>query len=50
MAIVELAIDFGSSYITIYQKGKGIVLKEPSVAIAVKKKKKAWWFIRKPRE
>ncbi len=40
MAIVELAIDFGSSYITIYQKGKGVVLKEPSVAIAVKKKNK----------
>jgi len=32
----KIAIDIGSSYTTIYQKGKGIVLREPSV-IAVKK-------------
>lgn len=30
---VELAIDLGSQNITIYQKGVGLVLKEPSVAI-----------------
>ena len=31
MALMELAVDFGSSYITIYKRGEGIVLKEASV-------------------
>ena len=30
---LELAIDVGSSHVTIYQKGKGVVLREPNVAI-----------------
>ena len=33
MARLELAIDVGSSYLTIYQKGKGVVLQEPNIAI-----------------
>ncbi len=33
MAKLELAIDIGSSYLTIYQKGKGVVIKEPNIAI-----------------
>lgn len=40
MATVELAIDLGSSYITIFQKGAGVILKEPSVAIVARNKKK----------
>lgn len=31
MATIEIAIDLGSSFVTIYKKGSGIVLKEPSV-------------------
>ena len=31
MAVIEIAIDMGSSNTTIYKKGRGIVLKEPSV-------------------
>lgn len=31
MAAIEIAIDLGSSFTTIYKKGSGIVLKEPSV-------------------
>lgn len=38
MAIVDLAIDFGSSNTTIFQYGTGIVLREPTV-IALKKGK-----------
>lgn len=33
MSKLELAIDLGSSHITIYQKGKGIVIKEPNLAV-----------------
>lgn len=36
----ELVIDVGSSFVTVYQKGLGIVLKEPSVAIVVANGKK----------
>ena len=38
MAIIDLAVDFGSSNTTIFQYGTGIVLKEPTV-IALKKGK-----------
>ncbi len=34
MATVELSIDLGSKFITIYQKGIGPVLREPAIAIA----------------
>lgn len=37
----ELVVDVGSSYVTIYQKGLGIVLKEPSIAIVVPGAKRA---------
>ena len=30
MALIELAIDLGSSFVSIYKKGSGVVLKEPS--------------------
>lgn len=33
MNLIELAVDLGSANTTIYQKGVGIVLKEPTVAI-----------------
>ncbi len=36
MATVELSIDLGSKFITIYQQGIGLVLREPSIAIATK--------------
>lgn len=36
MATVELSIDLGSKFITIHQKGIGLVLREPSFAIAQK--------------
>ena len=38
MALMELAVDFGSSYITIYKRGEGIVLKEASVVVSTHKK------------
>lgn len=37
----ELVVDLGSANVTIYQKGLGIVLKEPSVAIVVPGAKRA---------
>ncbi len=40
MSIIELAIDFGSSNITVFKRGEGIVLKEASVAIIGNHKKK----------
>ncbi len=40
MALMELAVDFGSSYITIYKRGEGIVLKEASVVVVSTYKKK----------
>ena len=40
MALMELAVDFGSSYITIYKRGEGIVLKEASVGVVSTYKKK----------
>lgn len=40
MALMELAVDFGSSYITIYKRGEGIVLKEASVVVVSTHKKK----------
>lgn len=40
MALMELAVDFGSSYITIYKRGEGIVLKEASVVVVNTHKKK----------
>lgn len=40
MALMELAVDFGSSYITIYKRGEGIVLKEASVVVSTHKKKR----------
>lgn len=36
MANIELSIDLGSKFITIYQKGIGLVLREPAIAIAQK--------------
>ena len=33
MAQIELSVDLGSKFITIYQKGIGLVLREPSVAL-----------------
>ncbi len=33
MAKIDLIIDIGSSYITIYKDGEGIVLREPSIAL-----------------
>ena len=35
MALIEIAVDLGSSFTTIYKKGSGIVLKEPSVVCIV---------------
>lgn len=40
MSVIELAIDIGTSYITIFQRGKGVVFKEPTVAIGAKRKNK----------
>ncbi len=40
MAVIELSIDLGSKFITIYQRGAGIVLREPAIAIATKVKNK----------
>lgn len=40
MGKIELAIDLGSNYITVYQMGIGLVLKEPTIAIAKKVKSK----------
>lgn len=37
---IRLAIDIGSNYITIFSKGQGVVLKEPSIAIVRKTSKK----------
>jgi rod shape-determining protein MreB len=34
MALIELAIDLGSNFITIYQRGIGLVMREPSLALA----------------
>ncbi len=34
MSNIELAIDFGSSFVTIYQKGIGLILREPTMALA----------------
>lgn len=36
MAVIELSVDLGSKFITVYQKGIGPVLREPAVAIAQK--------------
>lgn len=36
MSMIELSIDLGSKFITIYQKGIGLVLREPSIAIVTK--------------
>ena len=36
MAQIELSIDLGSKFITICQKGVGLVLREPSIAIVTK--------------
>jgi len=38
MATIDLSIDLGSKYITIFQKGIGLVLREPSIAIVTKAK------------
>lgn len=40
MAVIELAVDFGTSNITIFKRGEGIILKEASVAIIGQHKKK----------
>ena len=39
MAQIELSIDLGSKFITICQKGVGLVLREPSIAIVTEKSK-----------
>ena len=36
MAQIELSVDLGSKFITIYQKGIGLVLREPAIALAEK--------------
>lgn len=36
MATIELSIDLGSKFITIFQQGIGLVLREPAIAIATK--------------
>ena len=36
MAEVLLAVDFGGTYTSIYKKGDGFVLKEPTLICAVK--------------
>lgn len=36
MNVIELSIDLGSKFITMYQKGIGLVLREPAIAIATK--------------
>jgi rod shape-determining protein MreB len=36
MANIELSVDLGSKFITVYQKGIGLVLREPSLAVAWK--------------
>lgn len=38
MATIELSVDLGSKNITVYQRGIGLVLSEPAVAIATKVK------------
>ena len=38
MATIDLSIDLGSKFITIYQRGVGLVLREPAIAIAAKAK------------
>ncbi|HPD02586.1 MAG TPA: rod shape-determining protein [Eubacteriales bacterium] len=40
MAKYELAVDLGSSHITIFLKGSGLVLREPTIAAVVKQKNK----------
>ena len=40
MAFIELSVDLGSKFITIYQKGIGLVLREPAIAIATKNRNK----------
>ena len=34
MAFIELSVDLGSKFITIFQRGIGLVLREPAIAIA----------------
>lgn len=36
MAQIELSVDLGSKFVTIYQKGIGLVLREPAIALAEK--------------
>ena len=36
MAQIELSVDLGSKFITIYQRGIGLVLREPAIALAEK--------------
>ena len=33
MSTLDLGIDFGSSYTSIYARGQGIVLREPTVLV-----------------
>ena len=33
MAVVEYAVDMGTSYTAIFQKGVGLVLREPTVVV-----------------
>ena len=40
MASIEISVDLGSKFITIYQKGIGLVLREPAIAIATKNRNK----------
>lgn len=40
MAMIDLSIDLGSKFITIYQRGVGLVLREPAIAIASRAKNK----------
>lgn len=42
MAKIDLIIDIGSSYINIYKEGEGLVLREPSLVVAVGNKNVAF--------
>ena len=49
MAQIELSVDLGSKFITIYQKGIGPVLREPAIALAEKTVKNGARCRSKPR-
>jgi len=46
----DIGIDLGTASVLVYIKGKGIVLKEPSVVAIDKNTNKLWLLERKPGE